>query len=395
MKRTVFGSFVFFSALILFVACSRDAATDASLFTVELRDGVKIIRNHGPQLGEAPGARLELVGKIGKLEGDQEKDILYDPVDAARLSNGDILILEKSGCCVKRYDKGHAFISSFGRKGQGPGDFQSPFCLRLNGRRDKIYVGDYKISLLSLDGSYDGGFKPERIGGSSVHEEFRTSGMAVLSGSRVVLPSHPSMWAESGDDKLLSMYDEKGAIIRSFGEVTLYDHPLLTLNANIVFLAADRRDNLYVAYAHRNKISRYSPDGKLIFSSERPLPYEVKNTTRTEVFQSGDMEREISWPSVTSVTKGIAVDREGRIWVWTFLKQPNRFLAFGEGQTPGDCYAFDVFDAEGIFLFRVPFPDVWADRFSIYDDRMYLIDSREESCVYEYRILKEDSSSSG
>lgn len=373
---------------ILLIVCRNDSSIDTSLFTVELIDDVRYVHNHAPQLGDTPGVRLELIGKIGKLEGKQEKDILYDPVDAARLSNGDILILEGSGCTVKRYNKNHEYISSFGQKGQGPGDFLSPFCLRLNLSRNKLYVADYRISMLALDGSYEGVFKPERIGGSSIHEQYKTSCMAVLSGSRVILPSHPSTWVDSGEHKLLSIYDKAGSIIRSFGAVKQYDNPRLMLNANIVYFTKDNNDNIYIAYAHQNRISKYSPDGKMIFSADRYLPYELKNEVKAVLFKSGDMEREFSWPSVSCVTKGISIDHKNRIWVLTFLKQPNKFLTFDDEENLADCYEFDVFDSDGILLFEVPFPNVSFDNFSIYDDRIYLIDSQNESCVYEYRIVE-------
>ena len=392
LKRTIY-SVIFIIPIaaaisILLIVCRNDSSIDTSLFTVELIDDVRYVHNHAPQFGDTPSVKLELIGKIGKLEGKQEKDILYDPVDAARLSNGDILILERSGCTVKRYNKNHEYISSFGQKGQGPGDFLSPFCLRLNLSRNKLYVADSKISMLSLDGSYEDGFKPEIIGGSSIHEQYKTSGMAVLSGSRVILPSHPSMWIDSGEHKLLSIYDKKGTIIRSFGAVKLYDNPRLTLNANIVYLTKDNKDNIYISYAYQNRISKYLPDGKIIFSADRYLPYELKNEVKAVLFKSGDMEREFSWPSVSSVTKGINIDHKNRIWVLTFLKQPNKFLTFDDEENLTDCYEFDVFDSDGILLFKVPFPNVKFDNFSIYDDRIYLIDSQNESCVYEYRIVE-------
>ncbi len=388
MKRLIHVALIAGLISILLIVCRKDSSIDTSLFTVEVIDDVRYVHNHTPQLGDTSGVKLGLIGKIGRLEGKQEKDILYDPVDAARLANGDILILEGNGCTVKRYNKNHEYISSFGQKGQGPGDFLSPFCLRLNLSRNKLYVADTKISMLSLDGSYEDGFKPERIGGSSIHEQYRTSGMAVLSGSHVILPSHPSIWVDSGEHKLLSVYDKKGTIIRSFGAVILYDNPLLTLNANIVYFTKDNKDNIYIAYAHQNRISKYSPDGEMIFSSDRYLPYEVKNEVKVEIFKSGDMEKELYWPSVSSVAKGIHIDYKNRIWVLTFLKQPNKLLTFDDEKNLTDCYEFDVFDSDGILLVKAPFPNVMFDNFSIYDDRIYLIDSQNESCVYEYRIVE-------
>ncbi len=389
MKRLILLTLISAFLMISLTVCTKDSAFDTSLFTVEVIQGIRYVHNHGPQRGDTPGVKLELIGKIGKLEGKEEEEILYDPVDTARLPNGDILILERDGCTVKRYNKSHEYISSFGQRGQGPGDFQFPFCLRLNADRDKLYVADSKISVLSLEGSYQSGFKPETIAVfGSIGAQYKTSGMAVLSGSRVILPSHPSMWIDSGEDKLLTIYDDRGTIIRSFGTVQRYDNPELMLNANIVYFGTDTADNIYIAYGYQNRISQYDTEGNLIFCSDRPLPYEVKNVLKVEMFKSGNMEREFPWPSVSSVTKGICVDRKNRIWVLTFLKQPNRFLTFDEGENLTECYAFDVFDSDGILLFRVPFPNVRVDNFSIYDERLYLIDSQDESCVYEYRIIE-------
>jgi hypothetical protein len=389
MKRLILVILISAFLMISLTACNKDSTIDTSLFTVEVANGIRQVHNHGLQLGDTPGAKLELIGKIGKLEGKEEEEILYDPVDAARLSKGDILILERDGCAVKRYDKSHEYISSFGQRGQGPGDFQFPFRFRLNKDRDKLYVADSKISMLSLDGSYEGGFKPETIAVfGSIGAQYKTSGMAVLSGSRVILPSHPSLWMDSGEDKLLTIYDKTGTIICSFGAVKQYDNPELMLNANIVYFAVDGDDNIYLAYGYQNRINKYSADGHLLFSADRPLPYEVKNVVKVEVFKSGDMEREFPWPSVSSVAKGICIDHKSRIWVLTYLKQPNRFLTFDEGENLADCYVFEVIDSDGILLFKVPFPNVRVDNFSIYDDRLYLIDSQQESCVYEFRIIE-------
>jgi hypothetical protein len=390
MKRLVFIIPIAVLISLLFVACRRDSSIDASKFTVEVIDGVRHIHNMAPQLGDASAVRLELIGKIGELEGKEGQDIFYDPVDAARLPNGDILILEGGGCSVKRYSKDHAFISSFGQKGLGPGDFISPYYLRLDGKRNRLYVADNKISWFSLDGRFIDSFKPAkaRVGGSSITQQYRTSGMAVLSGSRVILPSDTSVWEDSREKRLFSVYDEGGTIIGSFGAVKPFDYPDMTLNANIVFFLVDSEDCTCVVYAFQNRVDKYLPDGTIVFSADRYLPYEIKNEMKELVFTSGPMKQALSVPSVTSVTKGISVDHKNRIWALTFLKEPDKFGSFGDEADLADCYEFHVFDSNGIFLFRVPFPNIRFDNFSIYDDRMYLIDSQHESCVYEFRIVE-------
>ncbi|NOR53495.1 MAG: hypothetical protein GQ536_05350, partial [Candidatus Aminicenantes bacterium] len=209
MKRLILVVLIAALISILLITCRNDSSNDTSLFSVEVVDGVRYVHNKSPQRGDTPGVKLELIGKIGKLESEDEKDILFDPVDAARLSNGDILILEGRGCTVKRFNKDHEYVSSFGQKGLGPGDFQSPFFLRLNSKRNKLYVANYtQISMLLLDGSYEGGFKPIIFRGGSIERQYSTSCMAVLSGSHVILPSHPSKWLDSGEHRVLSLYDK-------------------------------------------------------------------------------------------------------------------------------------------------------------------------------------------
>jgi len=374
-------------------SCRSHAPVDASKFTVEVLEGVRYVHNHAPQLEGASPVRLELVGKIGELEGREEKDILYDPVDAARLPNGDILILESGGCTVKRFNDRRQLVSSFGAKGLGPGDFVSPYRLMLNVKKDLIYVADGgRISWFRLDGRFVGSFKcrAARLGGSNISQRYRTSGMSLLSDAHIILPADVSLWEEAGAEALLTVYDGEGTAGCSFGAVTRFDDPLMTLNANIVYFVTDNNDNCYVAFAHQNRLDKYSRDGELLFSADRRLPYEIRNEMKDEVFTSGAMQRVFSWPSVTSVAKGAAADGKGRIWVLTFLIQPNRFGGFDNQHDVSLCYRFDVFDPQGIFQFSVSPPNVSFSGFSIYDDRLYLVDPGDESCVYEYRILDRD-----
>lgn len=393
MKRPILVVTLAVWISILAAACQSSARVDTSKFTVETVEGVRHINNRAPQLEGAAPVRFELIGTIGRLEGREEKDILYDPVDVARLSNGDILVLEGDGCKVKRFDERYQLVSSFGQKGLGPGDLVSPYRLRLNAKKDLVYVAaGNRVSWFSLSGRFIGSFKctTTRPGGGSISQQYRTSGMSLLSDAQVVLPSDHSAWEEPGQAALLTVYDAAGTAVRHFAAVTRFDDPLMTLNANIIYFATDDNDACYVVYAHQNRIERYSRDGRLFFSSERPLPYTIKNEMRDEVFTSGAVKRVFAWPSVTSVAKGVSIDRKGLIWVLTFLTQPNRSGGFNGLDDMSRCYRFDVFDQQGVLQFTVAPPNVIFGGFSICDDRMYLIDSGHESCVHEFRIVDKD-----
>ena len=206
--------------------------------------------------------------------------------------------------------------------------------------------------------------------------------MALLSDSRVILPSDTSMWEEYEGKALLTVYDGTGTAVRSFGAVTRFDDPRMTLNANIVYFATDSEDNCYVAYAHQNRIDKYSREGEFLLSADRRLPYGIKTEMRDEVFTSGPMKQVMSWPSVTSVARSMGVDGDKRIWVLTYLIQPDRFGGFDNEVEVSRCYRFDVFDPQGILQFTVASPNVKFSGFAIYNDRRYRVDPGQEYCVY-------------
>jgi len=378
---------------LIIVGCRRTAPVDASKFMIEIREGVRFVKNLAPQTVGSSTVRLELLGKIGKLEGRDSRDILYEPADAARLPNGDILVLETGGCVVKRYNAKYELISSFGGKGKGPGDFVSPYLLRLNPERNRIYVADSLISMFGLDGRFIDGFRYEAFGGtgSSLGQDFQTAGMAVLSGSRVVLPDDTTLWKGSVKNGLLRIYNESGQPVGTFGDILRFDDPYLTLNSNIVAFTADPEDNCYVAYSYQNRLDKYSPDGKLLFSASRPLPYEVKFGMKDLVFTSGSVKKILPWPSVTSVSRSVGVDEKGRVWVLTYLSEPDEYRKFDEKSDLSRCFRLDVFNGDGLLVFSVAPPNVPFDRFSLNGDRIYFIDPNYESCVYEYRIIETGS----
>jgi hypothetical protein len=115
--------------------------------------------------------------------------------------------------------------------------------------------------------------------------------------------------------------------------------------------------------------------------------------------------RDMEIPQVNAVSKAVAVDDAGRIWVLshdrqlTFEEQPIVLHIAGEG--PGlegtktlkapedvhtDAFVFHVFDPNGGFLGKVPIAH-FADRVRIHRDRLYILEVNNEMRVYEYRIV--------
>jgi len=195
-----------------------------------------------------------------------------------------------------------------------------------------------------------------------------------------------SEWFKPDENSLMSLYDSTGTVIRTFGKVKKFENTAFTLFGNNYFSAIDKKKRIYIAVKGQNRIEKYSPDGELLFTADRPLNNEITFEMVTRTVEAGSETRSIDYARVTSASRGIGIDHKSRIWVLTFLKFPENDR-YEEDDNMTDFMEFDVFDNEGILLFKAPYPNRRFDTISMYGDRLYIIDLNYEMCVFEYKIV--------
>ncbi|MCK7478525.1 MAG: hypothetical protein M0C28_14910 [Candidatus Moduliflexus flocculans] len=114
-------------------------------------------------------AGLAFVGKIGEIEPTDPDRQFVSPMSADEDAAGNLFILDDRESCVKKFDAKREFLGRFGRKGQGPGEFEFPMSVGVtaSGRvivatgtsefhvfdNDGIYVDRFRLPLLQ-------GYKP-------------------------------------------------------------------------------------------------------------------------------------------------------------------------------------------------------------------------------------------
>jgi hypothetical protein len=126
---------------------------------------------------------------------------LYRPVELALDEDG-LFILDMDDNDIKVFSLAGAFRYTFGRKGQGPGEFHRPGGLDILDRR--VYVadsGNRRIQVLDKKGDYLAGFKVP----------FSPYRILALEEDRIVVLGLPS--GRSGPDKLLHCYDGRGQLL--------------------------------------------------------------------------------------------------------------------------------------------------------------------------------------
>jgi hypothetical protein len=94
---------------------------------------------------------------VFSIDHEKGATLLFEPRDIAVSKNGNIYVLDSKDCKIKCFSPQGKFLFSFGREGEGPGEF-SPDASTLKILKDgNIYLIDNglrRITIFSLDGKY-------------------------------------------------------------------------------------------------------------------------------------------------------------------------------------------------------------------------------------------------
>lgn len=101
------------------------------------------------------GRVLMVMGRRGQSgEGD---DTFNGPTDVAFAPNGDFYVADGYGNSrVAKFAKDGSFLTAWGKKGDGPGEFNLPHAVAVDAQ-GRVYVGDrenYRVQIFDADGKF-------------------------------------------------------------------------------------------------------------------------------------------------------------------------------------------------------------------------------------------------
>jgi sugar lactone lactonase YvrE len=375
--------------------------------SVEMVDGVRLIHNgEEGQWKKTPSLELELVRTLGDVEAEDETVAFYMPEGVAVDSHGNLYILDTGNHRVQKFGPDGRFLASFGRQGQGPGDFAYPDSIDIDGE-DLIWVSDpnnQRIQVLTSEGAVRKtiGFVKERVG-----KIRRTGSGLVTAGEGGFFFNDPEMLGQQkGLPRLFKKLDLDGKVMGEHGEPFDFGHPLVNQRGNQVRFAVDGEGCVYLAYLYQNRVEKYSPEGKLLWRADRKLDYSTDPPKDKGKREARDGGVSIRMPRMNQCSQGIAVDGSGRIWVVTLSRQTREDEQVGvsvsinvsggerkmsrkaSGNTDlrtTDIYKLEVFNPEGELLGSLPL-DHFVDGIYVKDGRLFLWDALRGAKFYEYKI---------
>jgi sugar lactone lactonase YvrE len=376
---------------------------------IETKDGIRLIHNNkAEKWGKNPMIELEYVSHIGDLESDDENVLFYMPSDVAVDKEGNVYVLDSGNHRIQKFDPEGKYVASFGRQGQGPGEFQYPQSIDID-TEGNIYVadsGNQKIHILKPDGAFD---KDIKIADES-------PGMIRIRHGKLIQGKGASMFSlqlgmmnqDEELPQLIKVLDMEAEVQNEFGEQKDYKDFLVNRMGNRYHFFVDEEGCVYLAFDYQNRIEKYSPEGKLLWRADRELNYDV-STPKAKGSRSGSGGRMlVRMPDMNKVASGIAVDDQDRVWVVTNKRQikedekvatnvqlqmmgAQRSASYSvQGNTDvqeTDMYQLEVFDPEGVLLGSIPI-DKFVDGIHIAKDKIYLLDQLRGMQYHVYKIIE-------
>lgn len=389
MKRRIFAA-SFWGTIFLF------ASICAFSQKIETVGGVRVVHNEkGGKLGSKPGVSIQLIGKIGDIDTLDENLAFNYPSDIAMDTSGNIYVLDSANHRVQKFSPEGTYLATFGRRGQGPGEFYNPDSFDIDAHGFFYVMDAYQNRIQTMT--------PAGAGDRTILlvEPFLQKLRCLKSG---LLAVKSSLLRNSFDDKakrpkLIKILDQEGKLLRSFVDAVNYGDGIKSVLANAFEYAVDRNDNFCLAYVFQNRVEKYAPDGKLLWRADRPLNFTL-----------GSGGADFSEAEMNICSAGIAVDVKSRMWVVT-LSRPLRKEEKVETSTLAlmprtggatsisrtttgntdlrktDSYKLEIFDPDGILLGEIPLTH-FVNSIRIIGDNLFLLDQERGVTFYHYKIIE-------
>jgi hypothetical protein len=343
---------------------------------IRTTNGVQIVSNSkkpAPPKGVPTKLRLEPELSFG--ESSVLEEMFSEIISVAVDSEENVFILDTKEAQVKVFDRSAKLIRTFGKKGQGPGEFSRPVGIFLS-PNNEVYIEDNlnrRLAIFTREGNFVRNISAPRSPGPV---NFIMDSRGNLIGMEVAM---------AGNDvsRQIKKYTPELNPLLVF-ESTEIKNPLIygiNIFESMILYKTDARDRLYLGSSKDYEFKVYAPDGTLILRILKAYDPVENPQAKKEEKQLEVLDRNIKLKFETSKYYPpyfyFTIDEEGRLIVQSTRKNKAEKKML-----------FDVFDAEGRYVAEIPLnvmPFLWKNK------KLYAIEETEDgySMLKRYRVYWE------
>lgn len=342
-----------------------------NLFLAGNQAGVQVVENKlKPQGSQQLILKKELT--VGQLAEGGSLFASIAGVDMAR--DGRLFVLDGINKKIRIFDSAGKLLKELGRTGQGPGEWGTPFIIKLVSENEIMVAdaGNRKVVYLDPQGNLTREVSYARNMGLIKLQERNGQYCAAEMGVEGNSLAYTIARYDSGFNRLLKFDTLLTPMPISGSKINPYD---------MYFeFCLDSRGNLLYGLSSAYEIKCFDPEGKLfriIRKEYRPRPITEKD--RQEILSQlpetagVNLKEMLAFPDYFPPFSAFLIDEADRLYVRTFEK----------GQAP-HWYIWDVFDPDGKLIARVELPE---NTLLIKEGKLCAVEKDEEDypylCLYQ------------
>ncbi len=334
IRSCIVFAICFFIVFLFTIACQNRTTEWKGNITDE--NGVMVVHNpKEPMYGEDVLV-LEEDLSIGETQTD-EGDYLFSQIRSIAVDEAEnIYILDSKEKQVLVFDKEGTHLRTFGRAGQGPGEFSSPLTLGVTNRAE-IVVEDIRSHLVyfSTDGEFIRKLPTAKAGVVRVRVDANGDILGI-----VIIRDEESPRYE------LQKFDQEMNLIQALDSTPTPSASNEGFNpfAGSIYYTFDKEARVVCGVPDRYEIKIFDTAGNLVKKITRDYDHvEITEEEKKEAEEETPPGMKLAIPRYHCAFQWIMTDDEGRIFVMTQERSPE-----------SSGYYHDVFDLEGRYLAKIP-----------------------------------------
>ncbi len=341
-----------FVALVVATGAGCDAADEHRVTALAIDSaGVELVTSDPTTSVFSCEVNAEPTLSIGGVLRDEE--VLFSSVrGVGMLSDGSIVVADRIGSdMIRIFDRTGTLVRSFGRRGEGPGEFRDPWMVYVVAG-DTIHVGDYRpmrYNVFTSEGEWVRAVQLEPLYLNPSH------GGGVLVGGRTVNTRETADYGSSSAATAVELHDTDGRLLRELAHLGGPEQISTETAVNLVMTplfaprpeVSARRSTIALAEGDESEVRFLDADQGLV-RIVRWTPEDL-DVTRADIdaFRRTIREQFVDRPEIAAeltsedrpvnprfpAVSHLLVGATGRIWVGQYPRpsapEPRRARIFG------------------------------------------------------------------